>query len=187
MYIKSENLQTLQSKKMITDALLELMKTYPYKDITITQICQKAQVVRQTFYRNFESKPDILEFHLDNMFQKYLSNYMVSEIDIYQQLKSFFDYMKLHKDFLILIEKNNLFFLLNKTITISISRFSYVPKMMEGVKESKHNIYILGFIASTISSILLLWIKSNFEESSVILAKLAKTFFLGLEEAVNSE
>jgi AcrR family transcriptional regulator len=187
MYIKSENLQAQQSKHMITDALLTLMKAYPFDDITITQICQEAKVVRQTFYRNFESKIDILEFYLDNMFEKYISDYYSSETELYCLLKRFFDYMSLQKYFLILIEKNNLFFLLNKTMTINITKFSLVPIIMETHNEQKHDIYILGFIASTICSILSLWVKNNFEESTEMLANLATTFLSGLEKAMNFE
>jgi AcrR family transcriptional regulator len=183
MYIKSENPQTLQSKQMITDALLRLMRIYSFEDITITQICQEAQVVRQTFYRNFEMKTDILEFYLDNLFQKYISDHSKSEIDTYQQIKSFFDYLILRKDFLILIEKNNLFFLfnksLNKTISIVIS-ISNEEKNPKTIKNPIYETYVLGFLASTICSILSLWIKNDFEESPEMLADMAMTFFNGL-------
>lgn len=44
----------------ITDALLLLMKRKDYKEISITEICGRAGVTRMSFYRNFESKEDIL-------------------------------------------------------------------------------------------------------------------------------
>ncbi len=44
----------------ITDALLMLMKKKDYRTISITEICEKAGVTRMSFYRNFESKEDIL-------------------------------------------------------------------------------------------------------------------------------
>ena len=184
MHIKSENLQALQSQQMITDALISLMKAYPYNDITITQICQEAQVVRQTFYRNFESKIDILEVYLDNMFQNYSSDYLDSEL-MYQQLKNFFDYLLKYKDFLTLIEKNNLFFLLNRTLTIYISKFLVVSQFMETVDEPKLHVYVLDFIVSTLCSIISLWVKNGFEDSSEKLKNLARTFFSGLENAMN--
>jgi len=184
MHIKSENLQALQSQQMITDALISLMKAYPYNDITITQICQEAQVVRQTFYRNFESKIDILEVYFDNLFQNHLSDYSYSEV-MYQQLKSFFDYLLLHKEFLILIEKNNLFFLLNRTLAKYISKFSAVSKFIETIAEPKLDIYVLDFIVSTLCSILSLWVKNDFEDSSEKLKNLARTFFSGLENPMN--
>ncbi len=183
MYIKSENSQALQSQQMIMDALLRLMMLYPFNNITITQICQEAQVVRQTFYRNFELKADILELYLDNMFQKYISDHSNPEMDTYQQIKSFFDYLMLRKDFLKLIQKNNLLFLfnksLNKTISIVIS-ISNKEKNPKTIREPIYDTYVLGFLASTICSILSLWIRNDFEESPEMLADMAMIFFNGL-------
>lgn len=184
MYNKSENLQAIQSKQMITDALFSLMKLHPYNDITITQICQEAKVVRQTFYRNFGSKTDILEFYFDNMFQNYTENYFDQDIDTYQELKIFFDYCLHHKVFLVLIEKNDLFFLLNRYITENFNELLNTPQFTKVVKDQKMDIYVLGFIASTVCSILSLWVKNDFEEPTEALANLAKTFFCGLERSI---
>ncbi len=43
-------------------ALIELMKTTPYKDITIKDICEKAGYSRMAYYRNFEDKDDIIKY-----------------------------------------------------------------------------------------------------------------------------
>lgn len=45
----------------ITKALLELMKTEEYDSISITDIVNKANVSRVTYYRHFSSKEDILK------------------------------------------------------------------------------------------------------------------------------
>ena len=44
----------------ITEAFLLLLKEKAYQDISITEICKKAGVTRMSFYRNFESKENIL-------------------------------------------------------------------------------------------------------------------------------
>ena len=44
----------------ITDAVLKLMKTTHLNDISISQICDEADVGRASFYRNFESKEDVI-------------------------------------------------------------------------------------------------------------------------------
>ncbi|MFL0249021.1 TetR/AcrR family transcriptional regulator [Clostridium neuense] len=180
MYTRSKNLQALQSQKMITNALLALMKVYPYSDITITQICQEAKVVRQTFYRNFETKLDILELYLDDMAKKYESDYFDAKLDAYQILKDFFDFSLLYKDLFKLLEKNNLFFLLNKVITMNMFNFSYIPKITAKIEASKLDAYVSDFIASTICSIFSLWVKNNFQETTEALADLAKVFLMGV-------
>ena len=48
----------------ITDALLKLMQTNRLSDISISQICDEAGVGRASFYRNFQSKEDVITKHL---------------------------------------------------------------------------------------------------------------------------
>ena len=51
-------------KECITTALLQMMENTPFEDIAITDLVKKAGVGRVSFYRNFESKKDVLEKHL---------------------------------------------------------------------------------------------------------------------------
>lgn len=173
MYTLNENHQALQSQQMITSALLSLMTTYTYEEITITQICQEAQVSRQTFYRNFEFKNDILEFRLDNMIQGYFSTYPNNSTDTYQHLYGLFVFLQSHKSILKLLKRNNLFFLLNKAIIANILNS---PNKVESDEKKNLNLYVLDFIASTICSIISRWVENNFRESSQTLAKLMKNF-----------
>ena len=48
----------------IYEALVILMETKPYKEITITDITRKAGVSRMAYYRNYQDKDDILIDHL---------------------------------------------------------------------------------------------------------------------------
>ncbi|MGM9602740.1 MAG: TetR/AcrR family transcriptional regulator, partial [Faecousia sp.] len=51
----------------ITDALLKLMQSNDFKDISISQICEEAGVGRASFYRNFESKEAVISRHLKTL------------------------------------------------------------------------------------------------------------------------
>lgn len=54
----------------IYQALVQLMETKPYKDITITDITKKAGVSRMAYYRNFQEKDDILIDHLKKVLRE---------------------------------------------------------------------------------------------------------------------
>ncbi|MBR0165020.1 MAG: TetR/AcrR family transcriptional regulator [Lachnospiraceae bacterium] len=54
-------------KKQITDALLTLLKEKPLENISVTEITKKAGVGRVSFYRNYESKEDILRAESDRL------------------------------------------------------------------------------------------------------------------------
>ncbi|MBI9013513.1 MAG: TetR/AcrR family transcriptional regulator [Clostridiales bacterium] len=51
-----ENPTAIRSKKMLLAALLNLMKTSYFNDITIQEITDDAMLSRRTFYRNFKKK-----------------------------------------------------------------------------------------------------------------------------------
>ncbi len=55
-----QNPIALRYRQMILDAFATLTRTVPYGEITILRIVQEADVSRQTFYRHFRSKDDIL-------------------------------------------------------------------------------------------------------------------------------
>ncbi|WP_249029146.1 TetR/AcrR family transcriptional regulator [Tannockella kyphosi] len=84
--------QSDRSKQWIADALLLLIKDNPYHRISITDITTKAGVSRLTFYRNFENKEDILQFHFDRVFSEYISSFQTYEIDLEQALCQCFNF-----------------------------------------------------------------------------------------------
>ena len=57
---EKENPIALRYRQMILDAFMALTHSLPYHEITILRIVQEADVSRQTFYRHFRSKDDIL-------------------------------------------------------------------------------------------------------------------------------
>jgi AcrR family transcriptional regulator len=54
-------------KKCIVDALLLLMNEKDFDDITITEICTKADVSRMAYYRNYYTKKDIIIEYLKDI------------------------------------------------------------------------------------------------------------------------
>ena len=69
-----ESRQVVRSREWIFEALLRLMGKKNFSDITITQICKIAGVGRQTFYRRFTNKEDIIKYELERSFSDYLLN-----------------------------------------------------------------------------------------------------------------
>lgn len=178
MYATNDNLQAIASRNRIRDALFTLMGQYPYKDITITQICQEGQIVRQTFYRNFEAKDDILEFHLDSIIRQYFSNYY-AEGDTHIQLLNFYEFMLLNKELLLLILKNNLFFMIDQTITSNITGLLNLRRL-SAIEKPGAQKFVIGFIASTICSLLSIWINEEFMHTPKEMSKLTQRFLGGL-------
>lgn len=67
-----------RSRRLLIEALLELMIDHPYKKITVAHIAEQSGVARPTFYLHFHSKDDLLIAYIDEMFNKFYA-----EVDAY--------------------------------------------------------------------------------------------------------
>lgn len=91
--------RTAQTQRSFTKALLELMQQYPYKDITVKEIVAKAGRTRQTFYRHFTSKQDVLTRHLESMYQEcYSAIDKAPRDDMEAALRIYFNFWYRFKD-----------------------------------------------------------------------------------------
>lgn len=66
----AQNPIALRSKEWLANALLELMKNKPFREISISEIAEKADLSRRTFYRSFSSKEEVICFHLQTIWRK---------------------------------------------------------------------------------------------------------------------
>lgn len=62
METHSNDRQVLRTQMMLITALLELLEASTYDQLTIQQVCERANIGRSTFYAHFQSKDDLLRF-----------------------------------------------------------------------------------------------------------------------------
>ncbi|MBQ6735371.1 MAG: TetR/AcrR family transcriptional regulator [Lachnospiraceae bacterium] len=93
----------------ITESLLKLLKEKPMQEISISEIVDTAGVGRTSFYRNYETKEDVVKKHIVNLLQKwdqdYTSSGMDSNAELYGRL---FQHLKEHAGFYLLLKERNL-------------------------------------------------------------------------------
>ena len=104
---ESNNPSAIRSKKQITDALLKLMEKYPYNEISVKQIVLEADLVRKTFYRNFDTKDDVL--------YSYIRRILIDYFDVVNNAKSdaltaIFAFAVNNKKLLLLLDKNDMLY-----------------------------------------------------------------------------
>jgi AraC-like DNA-binding protein len=96
-------------KAYIAESLLLLMEKKPYANISISDITRKAGVNRSTYYRNFNSKDDIIKFYFnEEIILSYHGNVMDSNTPSKNRLLGLFKHYQKHKKELLLIYKNGL-------------------------------------------------------------------------------
>lgn len=59
--VNSEDRRTKYTRKVIRDALIELLKTMSYPKISVTKLCRVAEINRGTFYIHYYDVDDVLD------------------------------------------------------------------------------------------------------------------------------
>ena len=98
-----------RSKERIRDALLELLARKSFANISVAEITRQAGVARLTFYRNFETREEVLLYHLDKLFEECvdeIENDTASTLE--DALAEVFSYWREQGEFTRLLTKNNL-------------------------------------------------------------------------------
>lgn len=151
---------TLQSKEWIMESLLKLLSEKPYNKITITEITSKAQLARRTFYRNFDSKEEILYMYIQKLCDEYVSLLKEEKIlKLPNVSKVYFNFWNNHLNFLILMEKNNLLSMLlqkyNQYLPIIHKEFKHSTKQCQSNNTLE---YVLAFSAGGFWNMLIKWV-----------------------------
>lgn len=165
---------TLQSKEWIIESLLKLLSEKPYSKITITEITSVAQLARRTFYRNFNSKEDILYMYIQKLFDEYVN--LLKEVKILKLptvAKVYFDFWNEHLDFLILMEQNNLLYMLlqkyNQYLPIIHKKFKHNKEQYQSNNTLE---YVLAFSAGGFWNMLIKWVHEGAKKTPDEMAEL---------------
>ena len=102
---ETNNPSAIHSQMEITEALLALMQQHPYSEITVKQIILEARLARKTFYRNFESKDDVLNSLIQKILYEYFEIVNNARGDV---LTTIFEFADRNRQLLFLLDKNEL-------------------------------------------------------------------------------
>ncbi|WP_243291831.1 TetR/AcrR family transcriptional regulator [Bacillus sp. FJAT-47783] len=173
-YKKSNNPSSIRSRKMIIDALLQLMEEKPYHKISIKELTDTAQLVRKTFYRNFKSKEDVLQEYITGLMNEVEQKF--EEVDVltpYIMAKLYFEFWQKHIDFLQLLQQNNLFIIVLKQLNdyTPVINSKYKAELMKGY-DDKFLEYYTVFNTAGIWHMLEKWISLGVKETPEEMAQI---------------
>lgn len=152
----------IRTRDRIKDALITLMSLMTYNDITIQAIALEGEIARRTFYRHYTSKEEVLNDIIDGLFKSYteaISDHAVAKLPDITEM--FFKYWFQHKDFLKLIEKNNMAYLFLESLN------EYIPIIYSSIKGELEQYdeealkYLLSFSIGGHFNAFMLWLKND--------------------------
>lgn len=169
------NIIALQSRQWLVNALLSLMRVENYQKITIKEICEKADLSRQTFYNFFEQKDDIIRFWFRERYEITLSRFeSTKELEIDDITEVFAAFLKENNEVLKYIIDQGLDDIISDEVSKSIPIFA--SKVIENIEEKHTCKYINAFLTGALTQILICWFKDeqklSKEELSALLLNL---------------
>ncbi len=161
MYKRNANKTASYTQELVETALLILMEKKDYSKINVSELCEKAGIARNTFYRNFETKEDVLDSIIDKFRKEIMTDYGENESAATHE-KVFSDYLcffEKHKNFIYTLQKNGLMYKLEKWLVEGTSNFYKIYR-----KEMAYTDYVTSFIANTYYHVLETWVSHGFKE-----------------------
>lgn len=156
-------------KEYISTALIILLESKKFQDITITDIANKAGVSRMTYYRNYNTKEEILLKFLDTLFQEYITTLGHYEmIDVKQFAQLYFACFRKNKRFIEYLVRDDLSYLLLGRYEKYLSQIFLKVSEMIGTPSK----YEIAYIAGGLYKILIQWIHDGVVESDEEMAEI---------------
>ena len=180
MFNASTNPQVKYSLREMASALFQLMERFSYQEITITMICQEAQISRKTFYRNCQNKLDLVHYACSFCLEELYATVDWNFEDVNEAYQNFFRFWSSHKTFLYVIWKHGLFPEFT-SVFISLSEessnYAFLNDYVSGKKNADtmrkfHHAFIVGGLCSILEH----WTAEDFQTSIEDLVNLCLYF-----------
>lgn len=177
---KTDNPIAIRSQRLICESFLKIMYEKPYDKITITEVCKNANLVRETFYRNFSSKEAVIKHILDWKFEELYDQNNKIQPKIEDFFINYFTYWKEERDFLNFLINNHLFsIMLNKTIELIYIRIDEMIGIGESARTKN---YIASMYSGAINNLLFSWVTNDFEESPKEMSRILKSYSIMMKK-----
>lgn len=165
---KQENARV---KRSIEDAFFSLMKEKDFSEITVTDIVKRSGVARASYYRNFNSKEDIIKEYFCRLRQEIglLQGYSSKSFDdtlTVSNLATHFSFYLKEKHRVLLLYDNGF-----GTMMIEESNY-FAEEMLGDMPFNSPDRYLLYFVSGALFNTLIQWLKNGAKESPQEMAQM---------------
>jgi AcrR family transcriptional regulator len=167
---KKINRRVKYTRMVLKDSFIKLMKAKPIRRITITEICEEADINRATFYSHYTDQYDLLrqiEQELVDDINEYLESYRFNEDEsqFLQMMEKIFEYIKENAEvFTVLLSENGDRNFQKDVMMIVWNRCKDEWAAKKSVREEIAQ-YMYTYVASGCIGIILKWLQSGMDKS----------------------
>ena len=140
----------------ITKSLLALLENKTIDDISISELCDNAGIGRASFYRNFNSKEDILRAYINQLFDVWKSDWEKNNsLPLSSGIGMIFEHFEQHKAFYRLLNERHLVYLLKDVILDMMELRPDLPK---------DEVYAKAFVVYSLYGWIEIWFQRGMQE-----------------------
>ena len=166
-------------KKSITEALFLLMKKKPFSEISVTDIVTVAGVARASYYRNFNSLEEIIDYFVEDLHNEIS---FTGSIQITEDYVSRDIFIKLCENALtqVLSKKSYILALVDNGFSSRLQSIAdvYIENVAGDMRYNSVNKYILYCLSGAIMNMLIHWLRDGAEESPHEVGTVFSYYFL---------
>ena len=165
------------TRMIIEQSFLELLKQKPVSKITVTELCELAQINRATFYKHYLDVPDLMEQLENQLFDEIRSVFGAEEVELKPFLLKMLNYTSKEREkYMALGGENGDPNLMTKTFLVCYENaYPIMQQNMPGMKESERQM-LYHFLSQGAGGVLTWWIRDGMQQSPEVIAQ----FILGV-------
>lgn len=180
-HIKTDK-RSQTSAALIAQGLLRCMESKDFAKITITDVQQESTVGRATFYRLFDTLPDVLAYLCDQAFEEALATVPHRAQTTRQMIVSFTSFWMDHWRLAEAILQSG------RLDILHASNQKYLRQMIRTVNRSaEYSAVQLDYIAGILSAILAVWVQNGKQESPALIVEQLTQVAGNLTRALQAE
>lgn len=154
-----KNPSALRSMECLRKSFLSLLEEEKYERVSVKEICSRADLTRQTFYKMFNTKEEIIDYHFSILFGQFAQecgcNLILSEIAL-----AFARFFYENREFIRILVSNKLTYLLEEQFEVYLKKIDLYRRINE---RERYPDYTTAFIAGALTQILVHWFGRGFD------------------------
>lgn len=154
------------TRMIIEQSFLELLKEKPVAKVTVTELCEKAQINRATFYKHYMDVPDLLERIEEDLFDTIRTSFQTESIKLKPFLVNMMCYTRDNQDrFMALGGDHGDPNLMTKTFMVCYeSAYPLVEQNIPGMAANERQM-LYHYLSYGAGAVLTWWVKDGMRES----------------------
>ncbi len=176
MYKLCKSEQSAARQRKLEEGLLAAMQTSRYDEINVSELCQRMEIPRKSFYRYFSGKDGALHALIDHTLMEYETDTGLQtqqSRSLIGDLEHFFAFWTVHKNLLDALARSGLSgVLIERAIEHAITEAVFPARFLDQESREVQN-HVVTFAVCGLMTMMLQWHHQGYRQSAHSLAVVA--------------